>query len=93
MQASIPEVIGFDAEPPAIRALYGLDRPESAGFGRNCLLARRLLERGVRFVQLFHGGAFGSPRINWDCARGHRREPHQAGREPGSAGRGPDHAI
>ena len=36
------------------------------GFGRNCLLARRLLERGVRFVQLIHGGAFGSPRINWD---------------------------
>ncbi|MGP0063757.1 MAG: DUF1501 domain-containing protein [Isosphaeraceae bacterium] len=67
MQASIPEVIGFDGEPPAIRALYGLDRPETAGFGRNCLLARRLLERGVRFVQLYHGGAFGSPRINWDA--------------------------
>jgi hypothetical protein len=67
MQASIPEVIIFDAEPPPIRALYGLDRPETAGFGRNCLLARRLLERGVRFVQLFHGGAFGSPRINWDA--------------------------
>jgi hypothetical protein len=67
MQASIPEVIGFDSEPPAIRSLYGLDRPETAGFGRNCLLARRLLERGVRFVQLFHGGAFGSPRINWDA--------------------------
>jgi hypothetical protein len=67
MQVSIPEVIGFDSEPPAIRALYGLDRPETAGFGRNCLLARRLLERGVRFVQLFHGGAFGEPRINWDA--------------------------
>ena len=67
MQSSIPEAIGFDAEPPAIRALYGLDRPETAGFGRNCLLARRLLERGVRFVQLYHGGAFGSPRINWDA--------------------------
>jgi hypothetical protein len=67
MQASIPEVIGFDSEPPATRTLYGLDRPETAGFGRNCLLARRLLERGVRFVQLFHGGAFGSPRINWDA--------------------------
>jgi hypothetical protein len=67
MQASIPEVIRFDTEPLGIRALYGLDRPETAGFGRNCLLARRLLERGVRFVQLFHGGAFGSPRINWDA--------------------------
>jgi hypothetical protein len=60
-------VIGFESEPPAIQKLYGLDRPETAGFGRNCLLARRLLERGVRFVQLFHGGAFGSPRINWDA--------------------------
>ena len=67
MQASVPEVIGFEAESPAIRSLYGLDRPETAGFGRNCLLARRLLERGVRFVQLYHGGAFGSPRINWDA--------------------------
>jgi hypothetical protein len=64
---AFPEVIGFDGEPPAIRALYGLDRPDTAGFGRNCLLARRLLERGVRFVQLYHGGAFGSPRINWDA--------------------------
>ncbi len=67
MQASIPEVIDFDAEPRALRALYGLDHAETAGFGRNCLLARRLLERGVRFVQLYHGGAFGSPRINWDA--------------------------
>ncbi len=67
MQTSIPEAIRFDSETPAVRSLYGLDRPETAGFGRNCLLARRLLERGVRFVQLFHGGAFGSPRINWDA--------------------------
>ncbi len=67
MQASIPEAVGIDSEPPAIRSLYGLDRPETAGFGRNCLLARRLIERGVRFVQLYHGGAFGSPRINWDA--------------------------
>jgi arylsulfatase A-like enzyme len=43
-----------------------LDRPETADFGRACLLARRLLERGVRFVQLFSGGTFGSPRRNWD---------------------------
>jgi hypothetical protein len=66
MQASVPETIRFDAESPATRALYGLDSPVTEGFGRNCLLARRLLERGVRFVQLFHGGAFGQPRINWD---------------------------
>lgn len=67
MQVSIPEVVGFDEEPEHIRTLYGLDNPITGGFGRNCLLARRLLEKGVRFVQLYHGGAFGSPRINWDA--------------------------
>ena len=78
MQASVPEAIRFADEPEETRAMYGLDRPETAGFGRNCLLARRLLERGVRFVQLFHGGAFGSPRINWDghedVAENHRNQ-------------------
>jgi hypothetical protein len=67
MQVSVPEVIRFENETQATRKLYGLDAPVTEGFGRNCLLARRLLERGVRFVQLFHGGAFGSPRINWDA--------------------------
>jgi hypothetical protein len=67
MQVSIPEAVRFDQETPATQKLYGLDNPASEGFGRNCLLARRLLERGVRFVQLYHGGAFGSPRINWDA--------------------------
>jgi hypothetical protein len=66
MQVSVPETIDFANETESTRRLYGLDAPETQGFGRNCLLARRLLERGVRFVQLFHGGAFGSPRINWD---------------------------
>jgi len=66
MQVSVPEVVSFDTETAATKALYGLESPQTAGFGKNCLLARRLLERGVRFVQLFHGGAFGQPRINWD---------------------------
>jgi hypothetical protein len=66
MQLSIPEVTDLSREPEHIRKLYGLEDKRSEGFGRNCLLARRLLERGVRFVQLFNGGAFGSPRINWD---------------------------
>lgn len=66
MQTSVPEVTALDNEPAETRALYGLDDPAAAAFGRNCLLARRLLERGVRFVQLYHGGAFGSPRVNWD---------------------------
>lgn len=66
MQASIPEAINLDEESEATRKLYGLDDAANRGFSRNCLMARRLLERGVRFVQIFNGGAFGSPRINWD---------------------------
>jgi hypothetical protein len=66
MQLAVPEVTSLAGEPAAIQALYGLDRNETAEFGRSCLLARRLLERGVRFVQLFSGGTFGSPRRNWD---------------------------
>lgn len=66
MQVSIPEANQVDAEPQHIRDLYGVDDPATRGVGRNCLMARRLLERGVRFVQIFNGGAFGSPRINWD---------------------------
>jgi hypothetical protein len=66
MQVAIPEVTDLGRETQATHALYGLERPESAEFGRGCLLARRLLERGVRFVQLFSGGSFGNPRINWD---------------------------
>ena len=75
MQLAVPEVTALDKETAATQAQYGLDRPETADFGRGCLLARRLLEKGVRFVQLFSGGAFGSPRINWD---GHEdvRENH-----------------
>src|SRR5258706_10606295 len=66
MQASIPEATNLDSEPEATKKLYGLDEEANNGFARNCLMARRLLERGVRFVQVFNGGAFGSPRINWD---------------------------
>lgn len=66
MQRAVPEVAALDTEPAETRTLYGLDRPETEDFGRGCLLARRLLERGVRFVQLFSGGTFGSPRRNWD---------------------------
>lgn len=67
MQVSIPDVIDFAGESPATLRLYGFGHPAAEPFGRNCLLARRLVERGVRFVQLYHGGAFGSPRINWDA--------------------------
>ena len=67
MQTSIPEAVDLEKESEDTKRLYGLDRNEMEGLGRNCLMARRLLERGVRFVQLFSGGAFGSPRINWDA--------------------------
>lgn len=67
MQSTVPEAADISQESAKTQDAYGLNDPRSAGFGRNCLLARRLLERGVRFVQLFNGGAFGSPRINWDA--------------------------
>ena len=75
MQLAVPRVTDLSTETAATRALYGLDQPATRDFARNCLLARRLLEQGVRFVQLFSGGSFGSPRINWD---GHEdvRENH-----------------
>jgi hypothetical protein len=77
MQSSIPEATNLDSEPDSIKKLYGIDNESTKGFGRNCLMARRLLERGVRFVQVINGGAFGSPRINWD---GHEnlKENHDA---------------
>src|SRR5262249_20778070 len=73
MQLSAPEVSDLGRESSATRALYGVDHANSiqAGFARNCLLARRLLERGVRFVTLFNGAfAMGEGVQNWD---GHRR--------------------
>jgi hypothetical protein len=55
MQMSVPELMQIDKEPPAIHELYGTE-PGKVSFANNCLLARRLVERGVRFVQLFHWG-------------------------------------
>jgi uncharacterized protein (DUF1501 family) len=66
MQLAVPEAAHLEAETAATQAAYGLDSETCRDFGRACLMTRRLLERGVRFVQLFSGGAFGSPRINWD---------------------------
>jgi hypothetical protein len=66
LQLSAPEVLDIAGETEATRRLYGLDRPVTAEFGRNCLIARRLLERGVRFVQLWSGADNGFPRRNWD---------------------------
>jgi hypothetical protein len=66
MQLALPGIADLNRETAATQEMYGLNVKESEDFGRNCLLARRLLEQGVRFVQLFSGSAFGSPRINWD---------------------------
>jgi uncharacterized protein (DUF1501 family) len=55
MQQSAPEVADLSHETPATQRLYGIDQPETERNGRNCLLARRLIERGVRFVQLYMG--------------------------------------
>ena len=56
MQSAAPEAFDLATETESIRNMYGLDRPETAEFGRHCLLARRLVERGVRFIQLRNGG-------------------------------------
>ena len=69
LQLSAPEVGDLARETAATHASYGTDDPNKikAGFARNCLLARRLLERGVRFVQLFNGAyAMGEGVGNWD---------------------------
>ena len=54
LQSSAPELMDLSAEPPSVLEMYGIKDPKQPGFARNCLLARRLAERGVRFVQLFH---------------------------------------
>ncbi len=66
LQLSAPEVLDISGETQATRGLYGLDDPVTADFGRRCLMARRLLERGVRFVQVWSGADNGHPRRNWD---------------------------
>jgi hypothetical protein len=66
LQLSAPEVLDVSGETEATRRLYGLDQTITEDFGRNCLIARRLLERGVRFVQVWSGADNGFPRRNWD---------------------------
>ena len=56
MQAEVPGVIDLKGEPEHIREAYGMNEKETVEFGRQCLMARRLVEKGVRFVQIFSGG-------------------------------------
>ena len=65
MQAHAPEAVDIAQETAETQQLYGLDDPKTATFGRQCLLARRLVERGVRFVQIYSGGAHNDD--NWDA--------------------------
>ncbi len=66
LQLSAPEVLGIEGESAATRKMYGIDNPLTADLGRRCLVARRLAERGVRFVQIWSGADNGFPRRNWD---------------------------
>ncbi len=65
MQAEAPGAVDLSGETEETRRLYGMDEEPTATFGRNCLLARRLVERGVRFVQLYHGAG-----SKWDAHSG-----------------------
>jgi hypothetical protein len=65
MQQNAPEAVDFAQETKETHELYGIDQPRTADFGRKCLLARRLVERGVRFVQVYSGGAHNDD--NWDA--------------------------
>lgn len=62
MQSTMPEAQDIGSETEATRKLYGIDNPITANFGRQCLMARRFLERGVRFVQVTHSDS----EVQWD---------------------------
>jgi hypothetical protein len=64
MQRSIPETLELEKENQHIREMYGINQANTKQFGELCLAARRLVERGVRFVQIFHGGGGGGA---WDA--------------------------
>jgi hypothetical protein len=66
MQTAIPEIVQLDEESAETHTLYGLDDPITSPFGRQCLVARRLVERGVRFIQLYHGGDPDDDNGLWD---------------------------
>lgn len=77
MQLSVPEITDLSTEPAHILKSYGADdesNPTKAAFARNCILARRLIESGVRFVQLFNGAYASGGELNWD---GHNKLKEQ----------------
>ena len=78
MQLSVPRICDLSSEPEHVLKMYGADSPNSlkAAFARNCILARRLIEQGVRFIQLFNGAyqTGGEGTSNWD---GHKQLKEQ----------------
>jgi uncharacterized protein (DUF1501 family) len=74
MQSAVPEAVDLSRETEATRRLYGLDDPVSRRFGTFCLLARRLVERGVRFVQIFTGSGGAD---DWDAAHADNDGTHR----------------
>ena len=68
MQAAAPEAVDLSQESEATKEMYGMNNAKTESIGRNCLLARRLVERGVRFVQLYHGAG-----SKWDAHSGIER--------------------
>ena len=73
MQAAVPDVVNFAAETAQTQQLYGLDNPTTREFAGQCLAARRMVERGVRFIQIFHGSNGGAGA--WD-AHGNLKTGH-----------------
>ncbi|MBM98451.1 MAG: hypothetical protein CMJ77_04945 [Planctomycetaceae bacterium] len=65
MQQHAPDAVDLSKETESTKKLYGLDRPKTSDFARKCILARRLVERGVRFIQIYSGGAHNDD--NWDA--------------------------
>ncbi|MEQ8765562.1 MAG: DUF1501 domain-containing protein [Planctomycetota bacterium] len=74
MQEYAPEALDWQAEPEETKELYGLNRDRTFDFGRKCLTARRLVQRGVRFVQIYSGGNHND--ANWD-AHGDLKHNHE----------------
>ena len=74
MQSAVPEAVDLSREPDAIKEQYGVDDKISGVYARNCLIARRLVERGVRFVQIFSGGAGAD---DWDAAHADNDRVHE----------------
>lgn len=81
MQGCAPEAVDVSMESAAVKKLYGLDDPKTELFGKQCLMARRLVERGVRFVQLYHGGLGIQNVDTWDAHENvednHRRHAYE----------------